>query len=145
MTKSIMDNLTKALDMNPLVVEEEKQEELPAVVEETNDAEQDFELARKNLQELAKKGNKALDELIMLAKNSEHPRAYEVVATLIKTLADTNKDLLETRKRKLDIDKARGVQNDGSPKTVNNNLFVGSTAELQKFLKERAKNLESDE
>ncbi len=94
---------------------------------------QRFELARKNLQELAKKGNKALDELIMLAKNSEHPRAYEVVATLIKTLADTNKDLLETRKRKIDIDKARGVQNDGSPKTVNNNLFVGSTAELQKF------------
>jgi uncharacterized protein with gpF-like domain len=73
---SIMDNLTKALDMNPLVVEEQKEEQLPVVVEETNDAEQDFELARKNLQELAKKGNKALDELIMLAKNSEHPRAY---------------------------------------------------------------------
>lgn len=140
-----MDNLTKALDMNPLVVEEQKEEQLPVVAEEKSDAEQDFELARKNLQELAKKGNKALDELIMLAKNSEHPRAYEVVATLIKTLADTNKDLLETRKRKIDIDKARGVQNDGSPKTVNNNLFVGSTAELQKFLKERAKNLESDE
>jgi len=56
---SIMDNLTKALEMNPLVVEEQKEEQLPVVVEETNDAEQDFELARKNLQELAKKGNKA--------------------------------------------------------------------------------------
>jgi len=141
-----MDNLTKALDMNPLVVEEEKQEEiLPVVSEENTDAEQDFELARKNLQELAKKGNKALDELIMLAKNSEHPRAYEVVATLIKTLADTNKDLLDTRKKKIDIDKARGASPSGDAKTVNNNLFVGSTAELQKFLKERAKNLESDE
>jgi len=142
---SIMDNLTKALEMNPLVVEEQKEEQLPAVVEETSDAEQDFELARKNLQELAKKGNKALDELIMLAKNSEHPRAYEVIATLIKTLADTNKDLLETRKRKIDIDKSRGASPNGDAKTVNNNLFVGSTAELQKFLKERAKNLESDE
>jgi len=142
---SIMDNLTKALDMNPLVVEEQKEEQLPAVVEETNDAEQDFELARKNLQELAKKGNKALDELIMLAKNSEHPRAYEVVATLIKTLADTNKDLLDTRKKKLDIDKVRGASPNSDAKTVNNNLFVGSTAELQKFLKDRAKNLESDE
>ena len=142
---SIMDNLTKALEMNPLVVEEQKEEQFPAVVEETNDAEQDFELARKNLQELAKKGNKALDELIMLAKNSEHPRAYEVVATLIKTLADTNKDLLETRKKKLDIDKARGASPNSDAKTVNNNLFVGSTAELQKFLKDRAKNLESDE
>ena len=142
---SIMDNLTKALEMNPLVVEEQKEEQFPAVVEETNDAEQDFELARKNLQELAKKGNKALDELIMLAKNSEHPRAYEVVATLIKTLADTNKDLLDTRKKKLDIDKARGASPNSDAKTVNNNLFVGSTAELQKFLKDRAKNLESDE
>jgi hypothetical protein len=142
---SIMDNLTKALEMNPLVVEEQKEEQIPAVVEETNDAEQDFELARKNLQELAKKGNKALDELIMLAKNSEHPRAYEVVATLIKTLADTNKDLLDTRKKKLDIDKARGASPNSDAKTVNNNLFVGSTAELQKFLKDRAKNLESDE
>ena len=142
---SIMDNLTKALEMNPLVVEEQKEEQLPAVVEETNDAEQDFELARKNLQELAKKGSKALDELIMLAKNSEHPRAYEVVATLIKTLADTNKDLLDTRKKKLDIDKARGASPNSDAKTVNNNLFVGSTAELQKFLKDRAKNLESDE
>jgi hypothetical protein len=140
-----MDNLTKALEMNPLVVEEQKEEQIPAVVEETNDAEQDFELARKNLQELAKKGNKALDELIMLAKNSEHPRAYEVVATLIKTLADTNKDLLDTRKKKLDIDKARGASPNNDAKTVNNNLFVGSTAELQKFLKDRAKNLESDE
>lgn len=140
-----MDNLTKALEMNPLVVEEQKEEQLPAVVEETNDAEQDFELARKNLQELAKKGNKALDELIMLAKNSEHPRAYEVVATLIKTLADTNKDLLDTRKKKIDIDKSRGVSPNGDVKTINNNLFVGSTTELQKFLKERAKSLESDE
>ena len=140
-----MDNLTKALEMNPLVVEEQKEEQIPAVVEETNDAEQDFELARKNLQELAKKGNKALDELIMLAKNSEHPRAYEVVATLIKTLADTNKDLLDTRKKKLDIDKARGASPNSDAKTVNNNLFVGSTAELQKFLKDRSKNLESDE
>ena len=146
MTKSIMDNLTKALDMNPLIVEEEKLEEtLPVVSEENTDAEQDFELARKNLQELAKKGNKALDELILLAKNSEHPRAYEVVATLIKTLADTNKDLLDTRKKKIDIDKARGATPEGSPRTVNNNLFVGSTADLQKFLKDRAKTLESDE
>ena len=142
---SIMDNLTKALEMNPLVVEEQKEEQLPVVVEETSDAEQDFELARKNLQELAKKGNKALDELIMLAKNSEHPRAYEVVATLIKTLADTNKDLLDTRRKNIDVDKARGASPNGDAKTVNNNLFVGSTAELQKFLKERAKNLESDE
>ena len=81
----------------------------------------------------------------MLAKNSEHPRAYEVVATLIKTLADTNKDLLDTRKKKLDIDKARGASPSSDAKTVNNNLFVGSTSELQKFLKDRAKNLESDE
>lgn len=143
---SIMNNLTKALDMKPLVVEEQKEPD-PAQEEINNDAEQDFELARKNLQELARKGNKALDELILLAKNSEHPRAYEVVATLIKTLADTNKDLLDTRKKKLDIDKARGAsgRTEEGKVITNNNLFVGSTAELQKFLKDRAKTLESDE
>ena len=148
MTKSIMDNLSNALGMNPLVVEEVKQEEiLPVVVEEETDAERDFELARKNLQDLAKKGGNALDELILLAKNSEQPRAFEVVSTLIKALADTNKDLLDIRKKKIDIDKARGiVKTDESGKTItNNNLFVGSTAELQKFLKDRANTLESEE
>lgn len=148
MTKSIMDNLSNALGMNPLVVEETKQEEiLPVVVEEETDAERDFELARRNLQDLAKKGGNALDELILLAKNSEQPRAFEVVSTLIKALADTNKDLLDIRKKKIDIDKARGiVKTDEGGKTItNNNLFVGSTADLQKFLKERAKTLESDE
>lgn len=146
MTKSIMDNLSNALGMNPLVVEQHQEKEEPLqIIEENTDAEHDFELARKNLQELAKKGNKALDELILLAQNSEHPRAYEVVATLIKTLADTNKDLLDARKRKIDIDKARGVSPSEGSKTVNNNLFVGSTSELQKFLRERAKILEHDE
>lgn len=143
-----MDNLSNALGMNPLVVEETKQEEiLPVVVEEETDAERDFELARRNLQDLAKKGGNALDELILLAKNSEQPRAFEVVSTLIKALADTNKDLLDIRKKKIDIDKARGiVKTDEGGKTItNNNLFVGSTADLQKFLKERAKTLESDE
>jgi hypothetical protein len=145
-----MDNLSNALGMNPLVVEEEqKQQEeiLPAVVEEETDAERDFEMARKNLQDLAKKGGNALDELILLAKNSEQPRAFEVVSTLIKALADTNKDLLDIRKKKIDIDKARGiVKTDEGGKTItNNNLFVGSTAELQKFLKDRANTLESDE
>jgi hypothetical protein len=143
-----MDNLSNALGMNPLVVEEVKQEEiLPVVVEEETDAERDFELARKNLQDLAKKGGNALDELILLAKNSEQPRAFEVVSTLIKALADTNKDLLDIRKKKIDIDKARGiVKTDESGKTItNNNLFVGSTAELQKFLKDRANTLESEE
>lgn len=142
-----MDNLTKALDMNPLMVEEEPAQELVPVEEPKDESEEDFELARNNLKDLAKKGNKALDELIMLAKNSEHPRAYEVVSTLIKTLADTNKDILDTRKKKLDIDKARGIvkTEEGGKNITNNNLFVGSTAELQKFLKDRAKNLESDE
>ncbi len=148
MTKSIMDNLSNALGMNPLVVEEVKQEEiLPVVVEEETDAERDFELARKNLQDLAKKGGNALDELILLAKNSEQPRAFEVVSTLIKALADTNKDLLDIRKKKIDIDKARGIvkTDEGGRTITNNNLFVGSTADLQKFLKERAKTLESNE
>ena len=66
-----------------------------------------------------------------VARASEHPRAYEVVATLMKTIVDANKDLLDVSKKKRDMMQS----DDDTPKTVNNNLFV-STAELQKMLKD---------
>ena len=62
----------------------------------------------------------------------DSPRAYEVVATLIKTLADTNKDLIDLAKKTKEIERLDGVE---APQTINNNLFVGSTTELQKLLK----------
>ena len=154
MSKSIMDNLTKALEMNRLVVEEEKIKEkeeqlaagLPAVKVEKTQADIDFEIVRNNLKDLVVKGNDSLESLILLAKASEHPRAFEVLATFIKTLSEANRDILEINKKRLEIKK---IENGGviepSKTVTNNNLFVGTTADLQKFLRDRAKTIEYDE
>jgi hypothetical protein len=150
MSKSIMDNLTKALEMNRLVVEEEKIKEkeatLPVVKTEKTQADIDFELVRSNLKDLVTKGNDSLESLILLAKASEHPRAFEVLATFIKTLSDANKDILDINKKRLEIKK---VENGGviepTKSVTNNNLFVGTTADLQKFLRDRSKTIEHDE
>lgn len=145
-----MDNLTKALEMNRLVVEEEKIKEqeaaLPVVKTEKTQADIDFEIVRSNLKDLVTKGNDSLESLILLAKASEHPRAFEVLATFIKTLSDANKDILDINKKRLEIKK---VENGGviepTKSVTNNNLFVGTTADLQKFLRDRSKTIEHDE
>ena len=105
----------------------------------TGDIDTDYRYARENLYDLIENGSHALHELVEIAKASEHPRAFEVVASLMKTLTDANKDLLDiqTKVKKL-------KQEDGTatgPNNVTNALFVGSTAELQNMLKD---NLDSD-
>ena len=94
-----------------------------------HDEDTDFQYARENLYNLIERGQDGLEELIEIAKQSEHPRAFEVVGQLIGKLTDTNKELLNLHKTKKDL------TTESAPKTVSNNLFVGSTAELQKFLK----------
>jgi hypothetical protein len=95
--------------------------------------EKDFEYARGNMINIIEKGNEALDGLLDIAGQSQQPRAYEVVTDLIKVMADANKSLLDLSKQKKELNRMDGVTD--NPKTINNNLFVGSTAELQKFLK----------
>lgn len=92
----------------------------------------DFEYARGNMIAVIEKGQEALTNMLDVAGQSQHPRAYEVIATLVKTVADANKDLLELQKRKKDL---TGIG--PAPTTVNNNLFVGSTAELQQLIKKQ--------
>ena len=81
-----------------------------------------------------RKGSSALDELVAVAQASEHPRAYEVVAQLVKTLTDANRNLLAIQKDVKDLNAE--VQQKG-PTNVTNALFVGNTAELQKLIKQR--------
>ena len=69
--------------------------------------------------------------MLDVAQRSQHPRGYEVVATLINSLASANKDLLDLIKKKKDLEQS----NNGGPSTVNNNLYIGSTADLLKLLK----------
>ena len=129
-----MDNIDNHLDEVFGIVEKPKKEMVkaervvPAVTDD--DSESDFQYARENLYNLIERGTDGLEELIEIAKQSEHPRAFEVVQQTIGQLTTTNKELLNLHKTKKDIKVEKG-----GPTSVNNNLFVGSTAELQKMLK----------
>ncbi len=132
--KKLNEKLSEVLDVEPIQFEitEPKEttpiETLPATV-----VDDDAAFARSNIRGLIEKGNQAMDDLLNVAKASEHPRAYEVAAGLIKNLADLNKDLLEIQKRRKDL----SPQESASVKNVNVDkaVFVGSTAELVKLLK----------
>ena len=123
------DPISDALNLTPI------QEMLPAEKKKPVAVTTDFEYARGNMLNILEKGNEALDGILDVAQQSQHPRAFEVVAGLIKTLSDTNKDLLELQKRQKDIIKRD--EEESGPKTINNNLFVGSTTELQKLIKQQ--------
>ena len=100
-------------------------------IDETVD--NDFKYARENLYNIIERGSDALNTLVDVANQSQHPRAFEVVGQLVKTLSDTNKDLLELQRKIKVINK--DIQE--GPKTVNNSLYVGNTADLQKFINKR--------
>ena len=98
-----------------------------------NSAKNDFESARANLYEVIETGKDSLDKLAEMATQSQHPRAFEVLAKLMDTMVNANKELLQLQSKIREIDAAETSTN---PQTINNNLFVGSTAELQKMIKE---------
>ena len=113
----------------------EKTEETALVPIESNrnfDKEDDYTLARQTMRKLLIKGEDTLDELINLAKNSEHPRSYEVTGQLMKTLSDVSKDLLGLQKQIKELE-TDGNQNQNIG-TQNNVVFAGSTHELMKLL-----------
>jgi predicted house-cleaning noncanonical NTP pyrophosphatase (MazG superfamily) len=101
-----------------------------------SDIKKDYEYTRGNLYSLIEKGQEAINGILELAQESEMPRAYEVAGQLIKNVADATDKLMELQKKLKDIeeDKQKG------PTTVNNALFVGSTSELAKFLKQQTQN-----
>ena len=94
--------------------------------------EQDFEYSRQIYHDILAKGSEAMEEMMEVARSTEHPRAFEVLATTMKTLADVNSSLLDLHKKKKEISKKDEPKEIAG--TTNNNLFVGSTAELQKML-----------
>ena len=128
----INDKLNEILDIADEVNVEEVKKTLPAVPED-KDPDIDFETGRKNLYNLLDKGNEAIDGILELAKEGEHPRAYEVAGQLIKTVSEVSQNLLDLQDK---LKKVKEIPNTG-PKNVTNALFVGSTTELQKMLKEK--------
>ena len=115
------------------VISETESEKLQNELEPIMDKEyvdNDYENARKNFYSLINKGNTAIDGILNLAKESEHPRSYEVAGQLIKVVGDTTQELLKLQKNLKELKKV----DDKAPRNVTNALFVGSTSELQKLI-----------
>ena len=128
------DSIANSLNLQPYTETLNSLETLKAKALDDS-ARNDFEIARANIYEVIDSGKEALFKLSMVADSSQHPRAYEVLAKLMETIIDANKDLLDLQTKIRDINTADTPLNEKA-KTINNNLFVGSTAELQKVLKE---------
>ena len=133
------DEIANSLGLNPIEKVEPKLEILesnasvPSV--DVSEKDKDYKYARENFYNVIEKGTHALDEMLDVAKASEHPRAYEVVSTLMKTLIEANKDLVSMNEKK---NKSEEPAEEKS--VTNNNLFLGSTSELQRLIKDLKQN-----
>ena len=101
-----------------------------------DDVEKDYEYTRGNLYSIIEKGQEAINGILELAQESEMPRAYEVAGQLIKSVSDATDKLMDLQKKLKDVEEDKKER---GPSTVNNALFVGSTAELAKMLKDGLK------
>jgi hypothetical protein len=123
------DPIGNALNISPM------SETVKSLSEKAHDdsAKTDFEMARANIHEVIQNGVHAMEKLSQIADSSQHPRAFEVLAKLMETMLQANKDLLDLQKSIREIDAKDAPMNENA-KSVTNNLFVGSTAELQKVI-----------
>lgn len=111
-------------------------EVLPPTREDDTDLVDDFTVARRNIRELLRQGDTALEGILDLARSGEHPRSYEVAGQIIKTLVDANKDLLSIHKQVKDLKGGEKTEGSG-PTNVTNAVFVGTTAELLELAKKK--------
>lgn len=128
------DALSEALGIeNDVEIIPPKQTEIINTPHETNDVEADYNLSRRTFRDLINKGNQAMESLTDLAKESESPRAYEVLATMMRTIADTTKDLYDLQKKTKDL---KGERKDEPTVNVEKAVFVGTPTDLLKKIKE---------
>lgn len=135
--KNIDEKISDALDIPVVsgeIIEHDSYDYGVVPKQDEQDLDVDYQSVRQNLQDIIDRGKIAIDGILTVAEDTDSPRAYEVAAQMIKNVADVNKDLIDIH------NKLRAIRsNYTGPKTVttNNTLFVGSTKELQKFLKEQ--------
>ena len=127
---NINDTLDVEVQAGEIVKETKK--ELKKISDQ-QDHVKDYEYTRGNLYSLIEKGQEAINGILELAQEGQQPRSYEVVGQLIKSVGDVSDKLLDLQQKMRDLNKE---EKSSSPTTVNNALFVGSTAELQKLLKD---------
>ncbi len=125
---SKFNKIDEFLDVEP--VDDSKDNQIEKV-NKKDDPTLDYEYSRGNLYSLIEKGQEALNGILEVAQGSDHPRAYEVAGQLIKSVGDTTDKLIDLQSKMKELNK----EETDSPKTVNNALFVGSTSELSKLLK----------
>ena len=126
------DGLNDAFGAEPSALQKHVESVKPTLKKsDTEDVKQDYEMTRAQLHNLVMKGQEAVDGILDVARASEHPRAYEVAGQLIKNVGDVADKLIDLQRKmkELDSEEKKG------PSNVTNALFVGSTAELQKLLK----------
>ena len=133
--KKVEDKLNEILDItDKTIVETESKPVIPRPNEQ-EDITSDYKYSRENLYNLVGGGQDAIDGILTLAKETEHPRTYEVAGQLIKNVGEVTEKLLELQEKM----KKLGEETKKVPNKVENNLFVGSTAELQKLIKNNGK------
>ena len=126
------DAIDKALDVKSEIVREKKR--IAKKSSEQDDPTKDYEYSRAQLYDLVEKGQEAVNGILDVCQDSQHPRAYEVAGQLIKHVADTTDKLVDLQRKMKELDEDKG------PKSVTNNaMFVGSTSDLQKMLKDMTK------
>lgn len=142
---SQMLNIPKMDEDAPVITIDDSQKPVVTANEKMleDDLMTDYEESRKKLKDIVDKGAGAIDDILAIARESEHPRAFEVAATLIKNVTDANEKLLSMQKQMREI---TGAKNSGNLNVGKAAIFVGSTAELSKMLKnEKTKLIDGNE
>jgi hypothetical protein len=145
------ENMSEIFDTDPInkqieqlpIAQEEPQLLEPKGVEAIlqDDLMKDYDASRKALRDIVNKGNNAIDDILEIARESEHPRAFEVAATMIKNVAEVNEKLINLQKQMKDI---TGAKNQAQLNVGKAAIFVGSTAELSKMIKNEIKTIDNE-
>ena len=133
MMNTNFNSIEKSLNVETSIVKPDVKQELPNVVLKKDDVEKDYKYTRGQLYSLIEKGQEAINGIMELAGESASPRAYEVAGQLIKSVADSTDKLMDLQKKMKDIDEEKTKTQSS---VTNNALFVGSTSELSKLLKQ---------
>lgn len=129
--------MEEIFDVVPSVTTSKKPSLPKKIVEPSDDLSEDlndaYQQSKENLQDIIEQGKEAMEEILNIAKAGQHPRAFEVYGTLLKNMVDANKELLQIQKSMRDMDKNNKKETNKT--NIDKAIFVGSTAELSKFLK----------
>lgn len=132
-------SMNEIFDLSPVTPKQEllpaiKKQSLPVTVSQENldeDLVDAYEQTKTNLQDLIDQGKDAMDEILLIAKNGQHPRAFEVYGTLLKNVVEANRELLSVQRQMRDMDKKNQV----AATTIDKAIFIGSTSELNRLIK----------